>query len=193
MTLGKIVPTPLAIAPGESLFGFMSRIAAANLYERSTWLLDELWASNGYDTSIWSAAMIDQVAAISGLERAEIASRTYAATDEDRQSFFGHPLPGSLIVQTAQKSRMRFCPECLASGIHHAIFDLAVVTVCPLHSRRTTEHCPHCDKPTYWGSGDMARCRGCKGDLTAAETERVARDTLCGLQAIIDLVGLPCP
>lgn len=39
---------------------------------------------------------------------------------------------------------LRFCPRCLARGFHAAMFQLDIVTRCPIHGCTLTERCPHC-------------------------------------------------
>ncbi len=41
---------------------------------------------------------------------------------------------------------LRFCPECLGHGYHSVLFDLALISECPIHNCRLTRACLSC----YW-------------------------------------------
>lgn len=187
------VQLPVGIAPGESLFGFMARVAERNAYDRSVWLLDGHASRRQFDTATWTAETVAQVASITGIDEAEVASRIYADAGEGTQLFFGHALPSEMIVQSAQKSTQRYCPACLAaSGVHHAIFDLDFVRVCPFHARRVADSCPDCGRPILWGRPSVTRCTLCGGDLTSTATETVDDAGLDGLRALVVKIGLVC-
>jgi hypothetical protein len=72
-------------------------------------------------------------------------------------------------------SEMRFCPQCLESAYHAAIFQLRTIAVCPEHHCELISGCPHCGNPvpTVW-VGESLRspftCLSCKGAWTRPET-----------------------
>lgn len=48
-----------------------------------------------------------------------------------------------------EKRGIRYCPECLTVGYHNVLFDLALVTECPIHHRQLEKACPACFKTVY--------------------------------------------
>lgn len=43
---------------------------------------------------------------------------------------------------------MRFCPVCLDRGYQSSIFQIAAMSVCPIHEVRLMYNCPYCNAPT---------------------------------------------
>ena len=51
------------------------------------------------------------------------------------------------VVRALCASVLRFCPACLALGLHATIHQCRLVTVCPVHQSRLRARCPHCRTP----------------------------------------------
>ena len=51
------------------------------------------------------------------------------------------------VVRALCGSVLRFCPACLALGLHATIHQCRLVTVCPVHQSRLRARCPHCRTP----------------------------------------------
>ncbi len=46
---------------------------------------------------------------------------------------------------------LRYCPQCIKSGFHSAIFQLEWIIQCPIHRIPLVEQCPKCRKPLLYG------------------------------------------
>ena len=42
---------------------------------------------------------------------------------------------------------LRFCPRCMDRGFHAVLFQLEMMTHCPIHGRKLVTRCPHCKEP----------------------------------------------
>lgn len=179
------------INSGESIFGYLARVAEANGYDSSTWLLPTAQRMS-FNTSKWTMDTIEHVTQITSLPRYEVANRVYANTSNNQLIFFGDRIPSVLVDQPYQEGTRKFCPDCLReTGFHSALFDLTPVQVCPQHACRLTTVCPLCAKKVFWGRPTLVTCKACGGDLTAAQTERVPTSELRGLAAIAKRFGFP--
>jgi hypothetical protein len=181
----------LPINSYESLFGYLARVADANGYDRSTWLLpagQRTW----FNTSTWTKQTIEHVAQITSLPTVEISSRIYANFGKGKRLFFGDRISTELIDQRGQKGTQKFCPACLREiGFHSALFDLVLVQICPIHGCRLTNVCPHCQKKVFWGQPTLITCTGCGGDLTTAQTEKIPFNELFGINTAVKRLGFP--
>lgn len=66
---------------------------------------------------------------------------------------------------------LRFCPECVAVGMHFTITQLLLVENCPYHHRRLISCCPECGERIGYRSGvlnDAFGCRECGRSLLEA-------------------------
>jgi hypothetical protein len=181
----------LPINKDESLFGYLARVAEANGYDRSTWLLP-IGQTTWFDTSKWTSDTIKHVARITGLAPHEVAVRLYADIGNDKVTFFGDRIRSILIDQRGQKAARKFCPDCLCeTGFHSTLFDLVPIQVCPQHACRLTDTCPHCNKKVFWGQPSLVTCLACGGDLRAFKTEKLPVGELRGLTAVAKRFGYP--
>jgi hypothetical protein len=99
----------MPINRGESLFGYLARVAGANGYDRSTWLLpagQRTW----FNSAKWTRGTIEHVARITGLASKEVAFRVYSDVGHEKKIFFGDRISSSLIDQRGQKGTQKFCP-----------------------------------------------------------------------------------
>ena len=89
----------------------------------------------------------------------------------------GHPMVGY------QSTSLRFCPECLALGIHLPIFQWAFISVCPRHRLPLLTRCRQCGQPlAYRFNADTFKlpghCPCCfKAMLDIAAVDRPNRQT----------------
>lgn len=51
------------------------------------------------------------------------------------------------VVRALCASVLRFCPSCLALGLHATIHQCRLITVCPVHQHRLRARCPYCRTP----------------------------------------------
>jgi hypothetical protein len=154
--------------PEESILGYITRIAEANAYDHINWLLREAGEVT-LDPGTWSPAIIESLARQTRIDRSVLLKRCYSPADGQRH-FFGSRIPESQLELT----RRKYCPECLLENcFQSALFDLAVVQICPRHGRRLSSVCPACHRSIKWGAGRLATCSRCNEELVHTPTEIV--------------------
>jgi len=183
------VPLRLPIYPDESLYGYLTRLAERNGYDRFTWMLPE-GLQRQFDSGRWPDETVPHLAKITGLADEEIRSRIYRTSNDDTRRFFGNVVERALVEQPSQRPVRKYCVDCLRKdGYHSALFDLSVVRVCPRHGRRLSGRCPHCGRLTCWGFASLTACRGCNGALLHDDQEIISTQDLVGVNAIASLAG----
>ena len=175
---------PLRLRPfyDESLVGFLVRLAERNAHQTATWLLHQagIWTGS---VEISRMSGIDFPALGKGLGVApdEIKRLAYISVEMNRdRSFFGSSLGADLI----SLNQRRFCPQCLQeSGHHRAIWDINVVTVCPLHQVRLVNTCPSCCRKPGWIHVPLTKC-SCGARFDKVECACVPDNELMGIREV---------
>lgn len=86
---------------------------------------------------------------------------------EQRQA--AHLLGNILDPKQIGISFRRFCPQCLANGLFHAVcHDITAIAGCHIHGTLLHDRCSCCGSPIRWTSGYFHRCRNCNTVLSAA-------------------------
>lgn len=169
------LPLRLAPRPGESLAGFVMRLAARNLFSSASWITDV--AGIAFPSLQTHACDLRNLSSITGVDEEALRGMTSWRETDDMVLF-----PGGLLVphRLFPLERRRFCPLCMKeSPYHRAIWDVKPLDVCPLHGVKLESAC-RCGKPTSWHDRDINRC-DC-GSLLSQHPTRIAGDkvgTLC--------------
>lgn len=127
-----------------------------------------------------------------GLERLAALTRTGSETLAwTTYGFPGgvHALRGLVVpsglFRTDFPSR-RMCPGCLSESAHHRIWwDLAIMSVCPVHGTLLLGACPSCRKPLRWWGG----CACGNPILADAAAEELPDGELVATAAMQGLLG----
>lgn len=178
---------PLRLCPvaGESLVGFLLRLAGHNSLTDVKWLVGmaEIPAS---DPKVLSRGRgLGKLSRITGIAETTLVDLAYWPLPRSQTWFFGHHLDRDLL--TANHRRM--CPLCMKeAAFHRAIWDLSIVTVCPVHGIRLIDRCPTCGRMLSWTSAPLSYCP-CGADLTSTPNTSVLGDQLAGISEVYRVTG----
>ncbi|KAA0588895.1 TniQ family protein [Azospirillum oryzae] len=170
---------------GESLLGFLWRVAARNCATLGT-----LHGTAGitYRTNSPTHHALERLADLTGVAvnvLDEMSCRTNAPSRTRR--FGKHILPRRLVSW----QRRRFCPGCIAESPHHrAIWDISLVSACPLHACRLVFQCDACGKSLEWLGDNLWTCR-CGRDFTRIPAKSIAHADLVGTQVVYGMLDQP--
>jgi hypothetical protein len=105
----------------------------------------------------------------------------------DERSFYGQRISDDDL----NYDRPRICPGCLKeSPIWWAVWDLGLVTTCPIHRCHLVNQCPACKKRLAWQRPSVYKCR-CGLDLRSLTAEPATRDLVAINAAIYMTAGFP--
>ena len=105
----------------------------------------------------------------------------------DDRSFYGQRISDDDL----NYDRPRICPGCLKeSPIWWAVWDLGLVTTCPIHRCHLVNQCPACKRRLAWQRPFVHKCR-CGLDLRTITAEAATRDLVAINAAIYMAAGFP--
>lgn len=162
--VGAGEPRPLRLdpKPGESLHGFIRRLAELELCtfrQMRGWL--GLRATNGRRRL---SGNLPRAAELCGLPVERLDRMGFE--EQGRTWIAGISMP----ARWAMRERIRFCPACLAADAYHrSIWELGCIDVCPVHRTKLVDHCPDeaCDVPLAWDRCSSDACH-CTAQLSSA-------------------------
>lgn len=185
--VGATLPLRVVPEPDEPLLGLMVRLAERNGFASPSWLAREAGmpfaAIEIAASSPWELAGLS---ALSGMLIDELRGRAYWPIGSTyRRTFFDHQIRREFFAIRVR----RICPRCLSeSGYHRAAWDIAPLTVCPVHKLRLVTRCPRCLRRLNWNFGGIVRCR-CGQDLRAVEAETVPEADVQGAAYLLGVLG----
>lgn len=125
---------------GESLHGYLLRVANGN----------------GYTTPRWLADVPDFVEAVTTWFGTSLFGRRPKWFESGDVRDFS---PSTLSERSLLGSHARYCPECLlADGYWHFEWELIFYTACSLHRRVLVDQCLKCKKPLAWTRSRFLQC-----------------------------------
>lgn len=173
--------TPIA---GESLLGFLWRIAARNRISISA--LHGM-AGNWRKANTPLPGMVERLAILTGVSADVLSSLSYRVRDKRSAKLEGHLIPRYLLAWEPR----RVCPDCLTESLHHrAVWDVSMVAACPVHGRILAFRCDACEQPLEWLGDDPWKC-ACGQDVRRIQTPLVPPDDLTGTGFVYGLLGQP--
>lgn len=181
---------PLRLAPikGESLPGFMIRLAERNGVSSPQTIAKAL--GSPYST-LQAAALgpfdLQSVADGAGVPIERLARMTYWPKGHGNELRF---LEATVDVEMISLKQRKACPSCLSEEpFHRAAWDLRLVTACPAHKVRLISTCQECGRRLRWQTASITKCL-CGADLRRESTEPVSPSELDGLALIYGALGL---
>lgn len=159
--------------PGESLPGYLTRVADRNILQRPADLLTGL---GGWPPERLTERQQDLLAGVLGLRPKDLQAlfeRTYRTG-----------LPGSLL----NFERRRLSPASLRQFPHHrAAWLIKPLDYCSESWCELIDRCPSCTRALRWTPGPVGLCGLCGSDLTTVETPEIPMDVRKDLKVAVDL------
>lgn len=147
-----------AILEGESLKGYLMRLALLNGYRHLGWLLR---AANVHPSALdRGTASLEGLAAMTGCAVPELEAIYWPASVVHRHRPSQHRLADATIPAWLLNVRHpRVCPPCIREGrpIQRA-WEIAWTSCCPRHGNCLISRCSQCDKPLSWDRPWLHRC-----------------------------------
>jgi TniQ len=174
--------------PRESPREYLCRVAEAHGY----WGPLALAQIAGLPTSgLERDDSVKQIAHVLRLEPEEWQAMHYrhigGRNRFDQRSFYGQRIS----VDDLNYERPRICPRCLKEApIWWAVWDLGLVTACPIHRCHLVNQCPACKRRLAWQRPSVHKCR-CGLDLRALTAEVATPDLVAINAAIYKAAGFP--
>ncbi|HEX8456390.1 MAG TPA: TniQ family protein [Pyrinomonadaceae bacterium] len=181
--------------PDESPVGFVLRLTELNGYETPWWVLClsglEPSALHNCQFVFGSQWNVELLSVVTGVNPSELSALKYAAAPTKNSTYryevFGSPIARYFICPKHPK----ICPACLrTSGYCRKIWELAPVTVCPLHRCMLIDECPKCKKRISWVRREVSVCR-CGYDWRDAPLNAVSGSELSVVLRVYRLCNLP--
>lgn len=195
--IGDRSPALLFRAPpveGESLLSLVSRAAARNHLPSARPALVLIEAPSDIRSLHHRPDLAPALARLIGVAAEEVSTRLYGprrerghGLDAERE-FFGTRVPAHWLT-TAK----RVAPGALAEAPHHrAVWDLAILDVCPDNGEPLLEGCPRCRRRLNWTPTALSACAACGTDLARMDggpPRRAAEADLAGARFVADLLA----
>ncbi|WP_281378833.1 TniQ family protein [Azospirillum oleiclasticum] len=170
--------------PGESMLGYMGRVAHRNCITIADLarIADACPVTHGP-----ALRSIGQLADVMGVDRDAAALLSYYIPgDHTMLRLAGLTVP----VRLVNWKWKRFCPDCLEESEHHrCIWDISLVSACPLHRKRLVIRCARCGHELAWSGLDPWACHACGANLRRMRSTSVPPEQLRGTALIYGLLG----
>lgn len=169
--------------PGESLPGYLLRVAESNSYQGIRDLLRQATIKSTRQTRVQVLKLYADEAGLAHLGRMTVGDPQHLTR------FAAQPLsdvtantPGEALYMQQRRVdidallplRAAVCPRCLLDyGYAREEWDLAPVTVCVEHESLLVDQCTSCNAPITWDRPYLFHCEECAADLRAIESARV--------------------
>lgn len=179
--------------PDENFMGFILRLTEFNGYDTPSWIMQE--SGIGYPSSRCITTTPNQIdlstlATLTNVELSNLESLRYPVDSLSgsilRKLFYGFPVQQYVI----RPNHLKICPQCLCETAYiRRIWELVLVTACPIHGCLLLDKCPNCGKRITWARSEVAVC-SCRYDWREYNSDVVAASELQVAQQIYRLCRL---
>lgn len=179
----------------ESLLGYLIRLTELNSYDTPSWVLQLAGMGSYVSTgSIAFDARLDlaALARLTGVTEKRLGSLMHRCTTSRKNVFgdcfvFGTPVPRIAI----RVHRPKVCPACLREyGYLRQVWDLTIVTTCPLHKCLLQDECPNCRTALSRTRSNLSVCK-CEYDWRQISLSPVEEAELEVTKRVHSLCNLP--
>lgn len=152
----------------ESLLGYVIRLCEVNGYESPSFVLKLMEDFHVRYSSALHEAFYQDLASFSKLLQKDFLTARFLLNShlnncDARQ--IGHIFKPKLV----QRFYSKFCPYCLKENKYHRVmWDLNLITVCPIHKCFLVSECPQCNQKISIYRNQVCKCK-CGFDLSAIE------------------------
>lgn len=147
-----------AILEGESLKGYLMRLALLNGYRNLSWLLR---ATDVHPAALdRGTASLDGLARMAGRTVPELEAIYWPASVVHRHRASQHRVAHTTIPAWLLNVRHpRVCPRCIREGRPiQRVWEIAWTTCCPRHGNYLVSQCSRCNQPLSWDRPWLHRC-----------------------------------
>lgn len=200
--LNEIKPLLFRAVPyeDESLPGYILRLTDLNDYESTAWILwmahlREFTRRRIVSLCLKPKANLTGLAVLSGAREDAIRALQYQPTSIVKSRLMGDydAFGNSLPLYTIRIQNPKLCPLCLREQPYiRKVWDLGMVTACPIHSCLLLGGCPSCGKPFSWFRKRVCECVRCGLDWRKVEPSTVPAHELAVSWNFHRLCGLSC-
>lgn len=159
----------------ESFIGYIMRLADLNDIPDIRWILKMLrpgkFYKYDYRYTFDFRINIAQLAEITGVDREKLSRLLYTDGNKNLSFSSGTLLffDKSLYHAFVLREKPKICPKCLAERNYcRKIWEIALVTTCPLHKCLLLDYCPNCLQKLDWSRPKIYLCH-CNFDFRKGE------------------------
>jgi hypothetical protein len=162
----------------ESFMGYLLRVSALNWFATPSWMLQLAKLQNYVQSKLPfvfdNSLNLLPLAQLTGVNEHRLNGLIYHPVGSIRRKMgdylvFGNPVPQYVI----RPSKPKICPSCLSESSYiRQIWELAPVTVCPVHRCLLLDECPNCARSIPWVRKAVSICQ-CKFDWRVCSTANI--------------------
>jgi excisionase family DNA binding protein len=179
----------------ESLLGYLIRLTELNSYDTPSWIL-QLAGMGSYvrKGSIAFDACLDlaALARLTGVTEKRLGALMHRCTTSRKNVFGDCYVFGTAVPRIAIRvHRPKVCPACLREyGYLRQLWDLTIVTTCPLHKCLLQDECPNCRRALSRTRSNLSVCK-CEYDWRQISLSPVEEAELEVTKRVHSLCNLP--
>jgi hypothetical protein len=149
----------------ESFIGYILRLAELNDIPDLRWIFRLIKPSMNFTTEYPSSfdftIDVRALSELAGMADDRLMEMLYVHQFQDQLSIpkwlsvFGQQIPADLI----RREKPKICPQCLIETAYcRKVWEIAFITVCPIHRCRLMDYCPDCGNKLNWKRPTISRC-----------------------------------
>ena len=152
---------------GESLPGFLIRSVEANSYSKISWVLNSAGIDLNAGTMLQKPDGLCTLANILGCAPEQLEELSYRSAKPQNSSMVVLPSGQEISRYAVNLKSTKVCPVCIKDkGWIPWIWDLRVMTHCPVHGIPLTSSCSSCDGQVVLNRGKLNFCHPyCENDF----------------------------
>ena len=196
MSKGPRLISRVAPKADESLLGYIVRLTESNDYDTPSWILQladiQEYMQCKVNFSFNDKLALLKLATLTGVELDKLTSLVYQPVDYSKRKscnhlVFGSPAPKYII----RPQLVKVCPGCLRESVYvRKIWELTLVTSCPIHKCLLLDHCPNCARRLPYNRKTVSCCT-CNFDWRGVHPKRIKSVELATSRQIYALCNLP--
>lgn len=181
----------------ESLAGFIIRLAELNHYDSPNWILalSNLPRRNSFNLNFAELLGYDLsgLSQITGVQENILLSLSFPPNPtewmEKHRRYFCDVFNNRVLAFSILRKNNKICPKCLLEmNYHRKIWDIALLTTCPIHNCILLDTCPCCKKKIMWSRPAVSKCK-CKYDWREVPCNSLEEQEIVLSQQIYYLCG----
>lgn len=180
----------------ESLAGYIIRLTESNYYPSPNWIFQmSSLNKRGIHTNVFYPYKDDlqKLSLLSEVEEEILWSMAWTSNQQKHNintntiKIFGFLVP----IRTLSPQKVKLCAVCLSSAPYcRAVWDLSLISACPLHHCLLIHYCPQCSKEIKWSRAKVTICN-CGFDWRNYKPEILSMERVLLSKHIYNLCCIP--